>query len=60
MKNNIYVQGMLESMEFKNTSTEEVFKFQATTLIEDFKVPASFVIDMMHSLKAAVLMEEDA
>lgn len=51
---NAIVTQMLEEMEFWTSASEEVFKFHATALIEDFNVPAAFVVDMMHSLKAAV------
>ena len=51
---NPLVEQMLEEMEFWTSASEEVFKFHATALIEDFRVPPAFVVDMMHSLKAAV------
>lgn len=56
---NHIVEEMLKEMEFWTSSSEEVFKFHATCLIEDFKVPAAFVVDMMHSLKAAAGREHD-
>jgi len=51
---NPIVEEMLTEMDFWTSASEEVFKFHATALIEDFNVPAAFVVDMMHSLKAAV------
>ncbi len=54
MAPNEIVNQMLEEMEFWTSSSEDVFKYHATLLIEDFNVPASYVVDMMHSLKAAV------
>jgi hypothetical protein len=51
---NAIVEEMLKEMNFWTSASEEVFKFHATALIEDFNVPATFVVDMMHSLKAAV------
>lgn len=51
---NAIVDRMLEEMELWSSSTEEVLKFHATALIEDFRVPPGYVVDMMHSLKAAI------
>lgn len=48
------IQDMLKEMELWTSSTEEVIKYHATLLVEDFNVPASYVVDMMHSLKAAI------
>lgn len=55
---NAIVNQMVEEMKFMSQNTEEVFKFHATVLIEDFNIPAAFVVDMMHSLRAAILMED--
>lgn len=53
MSNQI-IQDMITEMDLWTSSTEEVIKYHATLLVEDFKVPASYVVDMMHSLKAAI------
>lgn len=51
------IKQMLEELDFWKPSSNEVFEFNATALIDDFKVPASFVVDMMHELRAAVANE---
>ncbi len=51
---NAIVSQMLEEMDLGCANAEEVFKYHSTLLIEDFRVPASYVVDMMYSLKEAV------
>lgn len=53
------VNQMVTDMQLSNYSSEEVFKFHATVLIDDFHVPPAFVVDMMHALKAASTEVED-
>lgn len=54
---NPYVKHLLTELNLWKPSSNEVFEFNATALIEDFKVPVSFVVDMMHELRAAVANE---
>lgn len=53
MSHNPYVKHLLTELNLWKPASEEVVEFRATALIEDFKVPVSFVIDLMHELKAA-------
>jgi hypothetical protein len=51
---NPYVKHLLTELDLWKPSSQEVVEYRATALIEDFKVPVSFVIDMMHELRAAI------
>lgn len=55
---NAIVEEMIQEMTFSSRNSEEVFKFHATLLIEDFSIPAGYVVDMMHSLKAAISVSD--